>query len=37
MVWQGSQAAFTASTATREFLEHAFTVENIVPGQTGQW
>jgi hypothetical protein len=50
MVWQGSQAAFTASTRNagnswstgNVFLTDddlgaaAFTVENMVPGQTGQ-
>lgn len=50
MVWQGSQAAFTASTrnsgsswatgnvtlADDDLGAAAFTVENIVPGQTGQ-
>lgn len=50
MVWQGSQAAFTASTRNAgsawstgnvtltddDLGAAAFTVENIVPGQTGQ-
>jgi hypothetical protein len=50
MVWQGSQAAFTASTRNSgsawstgnvvltddDLGAAAFTVENIVPGQTGQ-
>ena len=50
MVWQGSQAAFTASTRNAgnawstgnvvltddDLGSAAFTVENIVPGQTGQ-
>ncbi|MDJ0318953.1 hypothetical protein [Pseudarthrobacter sp. PS3-L1] len=50
MVWQGSQAAFTASTRNAgnswssgsvtltddDQGSAAFTVENIVPGQTGQ-
>jgi hypothetical protein len=50
MVWQGSQAAFTASTRNAgnswssgnvdltddDLGTAAFTVENLVPGQTGQ-